>query len=162
DPLLLAAAGTKKYLHTLVTSFKNKPHEDLINSTNASTNVVDPADFTSEALSQNSKKNDNVIFTLYGALPFSSKEDGSRFNSQLLLRNHLNTISKIDDLTSTFNSFGWFQGENDWMNVTDVDANEAEEKKEEEDAEEDDGRKDTVEADEMRDKCMICGKKEVK
>ncbi|GMI42170.1 hypothetical protein TrCOL_g12921 [Triparma columacea] len=159
DPLLLAAAGTKKYLHTLVTSFKNKPHEELINSTNASANVVDPADFTSEALSH-SNKNDNVIFTLYGALPFSSKVDGGRFNSQILLREHLNTVSKVDELTSTFNSFGWFWGENDWMNVTDDDANvEMEEKKEDDDADEEAGRKDTVEADEMRDKCMICGKK---
>ena len=109
-PLLLAAAGTKKYLQTLVTSFKNKPHEDVFSSANTTSNV-DPADFTSEMLGHNTKQNDNLVFTLYGALPFDSKVDGRRFNSQVLLKEHLEALSKVDELTICMNALGWFQGE---------------------------------------------------
>mmetsp|Transcript_19083 Transcript_19083/g.39750 ORF Transcript_19083/g.39750 Transcript_19083/m.39750 type:complete len:458 (+) Transcript_19083:4-1377(+) len=161
DSLLVAAAGTKKYLHTLVTSFKNKAHEEMITSVDASTKV-DPADFTSQMLGHNTKKNDNVIFALYGALPFLSRVDGRRFNSQILLKEHIDDyLTKVDELTSTFNSFGWFQSEEEWITKAEGGSKVDEEanKDGDNDEEENSGRKDMVEADEMRDKCMICGKK---
>lgn len=158
-PLLLAAAGTKKYLQTLVTSFKNKPHEDVFSSANTTSNV-DPADFTSEMLGHNTKQNDNVVFTLYGALPFDSKVDGRRFNSQVLLKEHLEALSKVDELTICMNALGWFQGEENWLEASELNPAAGEDDGEGGDnAAEEDDKKDVVEADEMRDKCMICGKK---
>ena len=137
-------------------------------STILQNHVVDPSQFTNEGVK---KKNDTIISMLYEVgLPFVSSADGRRFRSQLELSKHLDSLfkkSQLEKAIAKTEERGWYEADLVWAAVAKqadldrllVDNTPTSPQAETETTAGDgyDPEKSTMPADEVRDRCVVCG-----
>ena len=170
-----AASATSTLLTAALEDLKNqedrKNHKSNLSFPGADTNgmtnavpggsfLVDKNDFTNDGIK---KKNADVIGLLYDlGLPFASTADGRRFRTQIELSNHLDALFKKNQLEKSMartEERDWYIAESVWTGEATAEEQlaQGEESSEAIVTDEYDPERSTMHADEIRDRCVICG-----